>query len=322
MSTYRQFLAFRGTIILEVIFLRAFHEKRQYDNDFHFWQSSYYDIIFTAHWHREVELLYVKAGEFTISVNNETFLATEGDLVICNSGDIHYCNCNGSENILDIIVFDVDVINPFYKNSRFLLPHITKSVLVESGIDKIVSSLFSIAKNELMFKKPHYKTIIKGRLLEFWAICLRHFQIAPKDAKKDNRRLAMLADLQELLDYIDSNYALDISLEQAAGKLNFSSWHFSKMFARLTGMNYVRYLSTIRVEKAIELIAGSPLTITDIALQCGFNNTRTFNRVFKDISGMTPSQLAKSDYQLPKKSSATKLPYIQSTIISYTKTVE
>jgi len=301
--------------------MRAFHEKRQYDTDFHFWQSIYYDIVFTAHWHREVELLYVIEGEFTISVNNETFLSRQGDLIICNSGDIHYCNCNDSENILDIIVFDVDIINPIYNNSRFLLPHITKSVLVESGIDKIVHSLFTITKNELTNKQPHYKTIIRGRLLEFWAICLRHFQIAPKDAKKDNRRLAMLADLQELLDYIDSNYALDISLDQAAAKLNFSSWHFSKMFAKLTGMNFIRYLSTIRVEKAIELIVRSPLSITEIALQCGFNNTRTFNRVFKEISGMTPSQLAKCDYQLPEKPSSTQRPYIQTPIVSYTKAI-
>jgi len=301
--------------------MRAFHEKRQYDTDFHFWQGSYYDIVFTAHWHREIELLFVIAGKFTICVNNETFFASEGDLVICNSGDIHYCNCSEGENILDIIVFDVDVISPIYKNSRFLLPHLTKSVLAESGIDQIISQLFSIAKNELAHKQSHYKTIIKGRLLEFWALCMRHFQVAPKDAKKDNRRLTMLADLQELLDYIDSNYALDISLDQAAGKLNFSSWHFSKMFAKLTGMNFIRYISTIRVEKAIELIAKSSMSITEIALQCGFNNTRTFNRVFKEISGMTPSQLARGDLKLPEKPSSVQRPYIQSPIISYTRVI-
>ena len=99
----------------------------------------------------------------------------------------------------------------------------------------------------------------------------------------------MLEDFQDLLDHIDEHYSEDLTLEMAAEMLHFSPSHFSKTFKKLMGMNYVTYVNMVRIEHAVQLLSGSKHRMTDIALECGFSNIRSFNRVFKEITGYTPS---------------------------------
>ena len=64
----------------------------------------------------------------------------------------------------------------------------------------------------------------------------------------------------------------------------------SKVFKQLTGTGFIRYLNTIRITLASELLIRSDTPMTQIAFSCGFQNVRNFNRVFKEIAGCTPSE--------------------------------
>lgn len=110
---------------------------------------------------------------------------------------------------------------------------------------------------------------------------------APETA--GNRRSHMLEEMQQLLAYMDTHYGEDITLSFAAEKMNFSESYFSRVFKRLMGINFVTYLNMIRVEHAAAELKASGKRVLDIALSSGFNNIRTFNRVFKEITGYTPA---------------------------------
>ncbi len=71
-----------------------------------------------------------------------------------------------------------------------------------------------------------------------------------------------------------------------------SEAYFSRFFKRMAGMNFSHYLNVIRVDHAIDLLKNEPgITMVDVMSQCGFNTLRNFNRVFKEITGMAPSQV-------------------------------
>ena len=96
--------------------------------------------------------------------------------------------------------------------------------------------------------------------------------------------------------FIREYQAESISLHRIADTLNVSTFYFCKMFKKATGLNFTEYVSRVRVEKARNLLLNPNLRISEIAYEVGFQSLTHFNRVFKKITGQSPtdyrSQLA------------------------------
>ena len=58
--------------------MQAFHEIRSYESDFMVWHSSYSNISFMAHWHEEIELMYVREGSLKVTVSNQPLIDRQG----------------------------------------------------------------------------------------------------------------------------------------------------------------------------------------------------------------------------------------------------
>lgn len=282
--------------------MKAFHEVRSYDSDFMVWHSNYENIGFLAHWHKEIELIYVRSGSCPLSITDHSFTAHAGDLAVCESGVIHYSDSHGMDNSLDFIIFDTSILGQLFQNPGFTFPLVTKEQLESYGLTARLEALIRTVSSELTDKAPFYQDVVTSSIQTFWALLKRFHPRADADQLPDGRRSRMLSELQELLAYIDMHYADNISLEYAAGRMNFSPSHFSKTFKKLMGINFVTYLNMVRVEQAAQELRHTEKKFTDVALSCGFNNIRTFNRVFKEITGCTPSEfLALPDPDLYKR---------------------
>jgi AraC-like DNA-binding protein len=276
--------------------MKAFHEVRSYDSDFMVWHSSYKNISFLAHWHKEIEFIYIRSGSARISINNHIFVAQKGDLVICDSGNIHYSDSYDMDNSLDFVIFDPNLVSPLYEKSNFVHPLVTSQMLHDLQLNEKIAHLIDVIKTETKAKKPYYREIVKASLTEFWYQLQRKLPKTFPVSAETNRRDTILYDLQQLLSYIDTHYYENLSLSFAANKMNFSDSHFSKIFKKLTGMNYVNYVNLIRIEHAAGQLKNTPDKVTDIAVNCGFNNIRNFNRVFKSITGITPTAFVSGNY--------------------------
>jgi len=93
------------------------------------------------------------------------------------------------------------------------------------------------------------------------------------------------------LDFLDANYTREVKLEDGAKLARMSIFHFSKYFKSASGMSYIVYLNQLRVRHAEQLVLQTDRKMIDIALDAGFTNIRTFNRVFKQVRGIKPSDL-------------------------------
>lgn len=271
--------------------MKAFHEVRNYDSDLMVWYSDYENISFVAHWQKEIELVYVRSGEAEFHVADHSFTAHAGDLVICESGQIHYSDSYNTKNHLDFLIFDTNVLSARFHNPHFKNPLVTAEELQTLGLSAALVRLFTIVPSELDKKQPYYQEIVAAAIREFWFLLKRTLPREEK-ARDDSRRSRMLEELQELLDYIDKHYAEELTLEFAASMMHFSTSHFSKTFKKLMGMNYVTYISMVRIEQAVKLLGLNQHRMTDIALECGFSNIRSFNRTFKEITGYTPTEFS------------------------------
>jgi AraC-like DNA-binding protein len=272
--------------------MKAFHEVRNYNADLKVWSSQYTNISFLAHWHKEIELIYIRSGSAKISITDQNFVAHAGDLVICDSGNIHYSDSYGMDNCLDFILFDSNLISSRYQRSNFDHSLITKAELETYELTAPLHQLFHITKYELQHKEEYYQKIVSANIQAFWYLLLRRLPKANEERSRQSKRLNMLDDLQQLLDFIENHYMENITLQYAASQMHFSESHFSKIFKKLTGINFVNYINTVRIENAANLIKTTNQRMTDIALACGFNNVRSFNRVFKEVTGYTPSEFS------------------------------
>jgi len=75
-----------------------------------------------------------------------------------------------------------------------------------------------------------------------------------------------------------------------AGQLGMSESRFSRFFRRATGNTFVDFVNRVRINRACQLLMESDRYITQICYDVGFNNVANFNRRFREIKGMTPSE--------------------------------
>jgi AraC-like DNA-binding protein len=91
-------------------------------------------------------------------------------------------------------------------------------------------------------------------------------------------------------DYILEHQTEDLSLGQVARAVNTSSFYFCKIFKQSTGINFTEYVSRVRIERAKNLAINPNLRISEIAFEVGFQSLTHFNRVFKRITGASPTE--------------------------------
>ncbi|WP_019638604.1 helix-turn-helix domain-containing protein [Paenibacillus fonticola] len=96
--------------------------------------------------------------------------------------------------------------------------------------------------------------------------------------------------LQRALLYIGKMYKEDISMEQSAEYVNLSPYYFSKLFKMHTGENFIDYVTRLRIDEAKKLIVERRLSLKEICFEVGYKDPNYFSRVFKKMTGITPSE--------------------------------
>ncbi|WP_195724311.1 AraC family transcriptional regulator [Paenibacillus monticola] len=277
--------------------MRAFHENRTYHSAFPFTAFKSHNIEFLAHWHHDLEIVYVIEGAVRMGINSETRILQAGDLAICSSGDIHYYDSKDNNSTLLLVIFNPSLLGfpaGWPLNVRLTSPFIERSSATEGEQTDIVNRISAIMEEllrEYNAKLAYHEQLISGLLQELCGLWLRHIPLDTVNPHKDKRRITTMKIMQEVLEYLDINYMHAITLADAAQQANMSLFYFSRFFKSISGMSYIAYLSSIRVNQAERLLLSTDKSILDIALECGFTNIRTFNRVFKQVKQRTPGEL-------------------------------
>ncbi len=267
----------------------AVQEIRQYQNDFEVWHSAYLNMTFLAHQHTEVELIWVRDGSSVITVNNQVFSLKKGDLLLCQSGSVHYSDAEADKNILEFILFNPDLVQSRRAPLALETQHFTVKTLKEKGMLDLTEMLFSEISMELSSQAEFYEKVVQNSLKTYLYKLQRHFPAVRDSAVS----LKITPLISKALSFMETNLSEELSLEQVAASINLESGYFSRIFKKYVGMNFVKYRNILRLDNAISLLQETDASISDIAFDCGFQNVRTFNRVFIQYTGKSPLEFRK-----------------------------
>lgn len=98
----------------------------------------------------------------------------------------------------------------------------------------------------------------------------------------------------QMKQYIIANSDQDISLELMAKRIGLSPFYMSKMFKDQEGINYIDFLTECRIEKAKQLMADPERSFKEITFEVGYNDPNYFSKVFKKVSGASPTDYRRS----------------------------
>lgn len=235
------------------------------------------DFSFPPHLHSHMELVCVVEGEMCFSVNDIRKNLEKGDIAVCFPNDVHsYSNTAHSE--LLILIFSPEIIREYFKE------HMGKTLedpFIKGGCSyEAVGVLLDMLVKESSSHRNEF--VIKGLLYSILGKLHENFVFK-------NGRQWHDTTIQKLLRYIGSHFCERITLESVAKDLGFSRFHISRIFNSKIGEQFNEYVNKLRINMAQSLLAGTEASVSNIALECGFESIRNFNRVFKNHTGTTPN---------------------------------
>lgn len=250
------------------------------------------------HWHEEYEFLVITKGTGTASLNTRTTHIAAGDILFINTGIVHS--------------FRGEMDDPL----GFFALDFGRELLSSYGNDDIQQKYISRQANGELIFRDHFRRedpvwecihtpleeihalcaqnmeenelLIKSDLLRIWHYLCRDAEATAFSLKKkDDEKVLMI---KQILQYIQENYAQNLTLSGLAERFHMSEGQFCRFFKSQISMTAIEYLNYYRIGAACDRLKEGTAPISDIALECGYNNISYFNRTFRRYMHCTPGE--------------------------------
>lgn len=262
--------------------------------EFHHVSEAHPQYNMSFHWHVEFEIIRILSGSFSLTLDEYEVSAPTGSVIFIPAGSLH----SGIPNncIYECIVFDMNMLmnknDSCCRQIRQIIDHEINLQIVYpdsyNDIHQITWSLFDAMGS----KKEGYQMLVLGTLYQLFGTIFSKgwFSSAPLQTPRSHKRVVQL---KQALEFIESSYASQVTLEEISQSVNMSPKYFCRFFQEMTHRTPIDYLNYYRIERACYQLLTSGQSITDVAYSSGFNDLSYFIKTFKKYKGTTPKKYLK-----------------------------
>lgn len=226
------------------------------------------NMTFPLHLHRSFEFIALLEGKTDVTVDQKVYRISAGQAVLIFPYQMHAYRTIG-ETVHRMCIFSPDLVPDFHKKCEYMLPR-----------DNLMTHIVSDAETDNLFLQRAYAYAICGAF--------------DRQREYDVRRKTLDNEiLHSLLLYADSHFRTECLLRNAAAALGYDYAYLSKYFKQKVGMSFRRYVNLLRIRESQHLLRSGTESITQIGELCGFQNLRTFDRDFFELTGVAPSDYRK-----------------------------
>lgn len=250
-----------------------------------------------VHWHDELEIIYVKSGFLTVNISGENYIGKPGDAFVVSPGNLHFM---GSQTgTVDYFTFlfplkyiafrsddmlDDKLIEPLNSGHLMISPEI-KDTVKEQCEQLAGVYAAEIDKSEAKITSQIRKKII---LLQFIHELWKKGFIVENDTTGRN------TVEKEMVSYIQQNYTGKILLREFGEQFHLSEKYISRYFKEHFHITLSQYVTYLRLEHAKQMLQETDISVTEVAMQSGYQNISYFIRSFKKTYGVSPLKYRKS----------------------------
>ena len=255
------------------------YQLENFSGSYDFRSGFHRDWYIEPHIHEYCELLYCQKGEAEVTVNGKVLRLPEKHLVWIPPNCVHQYRCDGAEVVC--AVFSHDFIPLYFAQVGSARPMV--SPVNVADLAPVIEGFPQLDSSERM--------TISGYLN---LICARALKQVELEATE--RQDGIL--YQRVVSYLSEHFREDISLSSVAATFGYNAKYLSHSLHSLTGVHFSKLLALYRIEYAKKLLSDHRANVGRIAMECGFAAVNTFNRNFREIVGMTPSEYKKTASQI------------------------
>lgn len=223
-------------------------------------------------------LQYTLSGEGEIEINEDVHKLRSGDAFLVDIPSEHCYRLPNSSSEWEVVYIELskEVAWLFHKiyNIKGHIVHLE----MESSIVKNIINIYEMAVEDKLkdiYQNSKYAYELIMDLLSYFS--------------DESKNKILPSKIQLGKKFIDENFKRQIGLEDIADYVNLSKFHFTREFEKEVGMTPGKYLTKVRIEKAIDmLIFSKTINIEEIAKKVGFNCGNYFSKAFKKAIGMSP----------------------------------
>lgn len=246
---------------------------------------------FRYHWHADqYELNILLHGSQEFCVDKATFTLEEDDVILIPPGTGHASFAPQANTRALVLHFSATAFRPFVKKgSRYLFPGCVSDASTRNDqrfrkIRFYVGQIFGAAYH----KSPYSQLRAKAALELLLATLCESFEPVTVQIPEEND--PHQDAVTGLIRYMEEHYAEKITLEEMASFSQYNRTYVSTLFKNTVGINFYEYLTRLRFQHALFELASTDKLLTDIALDNGFSDLKSFNARFRETLKRTPAE--------------------------------
>lgn len=252
-------------------------------------------IIITAF----MKFFYLWSGSCRFLLKDTVYQMEAGDLVFIAPGELHHSLYSAGEVCEIVMIYFKEEYLHLSDRSADSLTSISGQGLqlhsfmgsVPTVYQEYLHSLLTRMLTENSRFDQYSEHFERCYLEELLLMLMRHSVMNEKEPDLLNSRDA---DILLATKYIYNNFRKPLTLEEVSSVASLSPTYFSKKFKLITGMGFKEYLNYVRLKHAQTALLTSDSSITDIALEYGFNDSNYFKDLFKKVYGKSPREYRKN----------------------------
>jgi len=244
-----------------------------------------------VHWHDEFEIIYVRSGFLTVSISGKSYIGKTGDAFVVSPGNLHLMGSQTGTVDYYTFLFPLKYISfrtDDMLDEKLLEPlnsgHLMICPRVKDTAKELCEQLIKIyeAKNDESESKITTQVRTKIILLQFILEMWKKGFVIENDTSGRN-----IVE-KEMVSYIQQNFTGKISLKEFGEQFHLSEKYISRYFKEHFHITLSQYITYLRLENAKQLLQDTDLSVTETAMQSGYQNVSYFIRSFKKAYGISP----------------------------------